>query len=216
MVVRWGAMGCGYHQFQFVDLDKETYHILYARQQETLPTPDPEDPDDMSKRPPSNHALTMEVKKLKPEATLPRRQTKDSVGYDLCSAEAQTLGPGERLAIKTGIAVTVPAGTYGRVAPRSGLAVKFGINVMAGVIDPDYTGEILTVLINHTDTPFAVAPGDRIAQLICEAVSLPSVVEVSELAATERGAKGFGSTGHASGVEVVPGTAADDGTGVEA
>ncbi len=211
MVVRSGAMGCGYHTFQFCDLDRETYLRLTARQ---IPSPTP-DPEDMSKRSPTNYALTMEVKRLKPEATLPERQTKGSVGYDLCSAEAQTLGPGERLAIKTGVAVTVPAGTYGRVAPRSGLAVKHGINVMAGVIDPDYTGEVLVVLINHTDTPFAVKPGDRIAQLICEQVSLPSVVEVAELAATERGAKGFGSTGHGSDVQIVAGTAADDGTGAE-
>lgn len=95
----------------------------------------------------------------------------------------------------TGVAVVLPVGTYGRVAPRSGLAVKHGINVGAGVVDPDYTGEVKVLLFNHGVDAFEVKRGDRIAQLILERCETPDVEEVGVIAETARGAGGFGSTG---------------------
>lgn len=138
----------------------------------------------------------LEVKKLVPEAVLPSRATEGSVGYDLCSIEDDVIMPnGGKACIATGIAVGIPAGYYGRIAPRSGLAVKFGIDVGAGVIDPDYTGEVRVVLFNHGKEELYVQKGYRIAQLILEKVLTPEVVEVNELSQTERGDGGFGSSG---------------------
>jgi dUTP pyrophosphatase len=91
--------------------------------------------------------------------------------------------------------VAVPPGFYGRVAPRSGLAVRHGIDVLAGVIDSDYRGEILCALVNHGQEPFEVEPGARVAQLVVEAIATPEPAWTEELEETARGAGGFGSTG---------------------
>jgi dUTP pyrophosphatase len=97
--------------------------------------------------------------------------------------------------VDTGISIQPPPGCYGRVAPRSGLAAKYGIDVGAGVIDSDYRGIIRVILFNHNDQPFTINVGDRIAQLILEqALSVP-VEQVQELSNTTRNANGFGSTG---------------------
>jgi len=135
------------------------------------------------------------VKKRCLEATLPKRASAEAAGYDLTSAICCSIDPGQRRIVETGLSITVPPGTYGRVAPRSGLAVKHGINVLAGVIDRDYVGEVGVVLVNHSDQPFNVSVGDRIGQLILEQILTPEVEEVEELVATERGEGGFGSTG---------------------
>lgn len=95
----------------------------------------------------------------------------------------------------TDIQVQVPEGSYGRVAPRSGLAVKNFIDVGAGVVDEDYRGNLGVVLFNHSDLDFEVKKGDRIAQFICERIFYPELEEVKSLTDTERGAGGFGSTG---------------------
>lgn len=89
----------------------------------------------------------------------------------------------------------MPSGTYGRVAPRSGLAAKSGIDVGAGVIDADYRGELKVVLFNHSDENVDIKPGDRIAQLVLERIARPSVADVADLDDTERASGGFGSTG---------------------
>ena len=91
--------------------------------------------------------------------------------------------------------MVVPHGTYGRVAPRSGLASKHFIDVGAGVIDEDYRGLLGVVLFNHSDTSFKVEQGDRIAQFICEKIAYPELLEVTEFDVTNRGTQGFGSTG---------------------
>ena len=135
------------------------------------------------------------VKKRSPKATLPKRASTQAAGYDLCSLGGLTIAPGKRVIVPTGLSITVPIGTYGRVAPRSGLAVKHGINVLAGVIDRDYTGEVGVVLVNHNDEDFIINEGDRVGQLIMEKIETPDVEEVEELEATERGEGGFGSTG---------------------
>ena len=107
---------------------------------------------------------------------------------------------GGRCIVGTGISLEIPEHVYARIAPRSGLAVKHGIDVLAGVVDSDYRGEVRVVLINHGDEPFVVRPGDRIAQILFELIaSPPPVLQVTyALGATERGAGGFGSTGMAA------------------
>lgn len=135
------------------------------------------------------------VRRLDPNAKLPARATAQSVGYDLHAIEAVTIPPLVQKVIRTGIACVIPEGCYGRVAPRSGLAVKKGVDVLAGVIDPDYRGEIMVCLVSFHTEAVTIEPGDRIAQLIIERCETPTVVEVSEVAETERGASGFGSTG---------------------
>jgi dUTP pyrophosphatase len=97
--------------------------------------------------------------------------------------------------VKTDIQIELPEGCYGRVAPRSGLAAKNFIDVGAGVIDEDYRGNVGVVMFNHSDVEFAVAKGDRIAQLICERIFYPTLEELPSLSDTQRGAGGFGSTG---------------------
>eukprot|EP01004_Peranema_trichophorum_P010638 NODE_9452_length_590_cov_33.184154_g8817_i0.p1 GENE.NODE_9452_length_590_cov_33.184154_g8817_i0~~NODE_9452_length_590_cov_33.184154_g8817_i0.p1 ORF type:complete len:174 (-),score=34.48 NODE_9452_length_590_cov_33.184154_g8817_i0:69-536(-) len=138
---------------------------------------------------------TLKVKKLSEHAILPRRGTEFSAGYDLSSAHDSIVPANGKSLVPTDLAIAVPEGTYGRVAPRSGLAVKFHIDVGAGVIDADYRGNVQVVLFNHSNTDFVIKRGDRIAQLILEKIVTPDVEELQELPVTERGAGGFGSTG---------------------
>lgn len=109
--------------------------------------------------------------------------------------ETLTVKPGERKLVKTGIAIAAPSGHYARVAPRSGLAYKSGMDVMAGVIDEDYRGDVGVILINLGDKDFIIHHGDRVAQLILERCTRCSVDVVAELSDTRRGAGKFGSTG---------------------
>ena len=128
-------------------------------------------------------------------ALLPTRGTPDSIGLDLHSdAPEFTLQPGETRTISTGISATAPPGTYLRIAPRSGLTVKKHLHTLAGVIDPDYTGDIGVVLHNFGTKPQTIKQRDRIAQLIAEKASKPTVMETTTLNSTARGDKGFGST----------------------
>merc|ERR1719471_2502474 len=99
---------------------------------------------------------------------------------------------------KTDLQIRVPDGTYGRIAPRSGLAAKHFIDIGAGVVDQDYTGNVGVVMFNHNDVPFVIKKGDRVAQLVCEKISYPELEEVQSLENTERGEGGFGSTGVAA------------------
>lgn len=139
----------------------------------------------------------LHFKRLHPDARLPTRGSAHAAGLDLYSLERVTLAPGGRAAVRTGLAVAIPEGFYGRVAPRSGLAVRHGLDVLAGVIDSDYRGEILCALVNLGSEPFEVAPGARVAQLIVEAIALPEPGWAEDLEETARGAGGFGSTGTA-------------------
>ena len=139
----------------------------------------------------------LRVKKLNPEAVFPVRATEGSAGYDLTSVESHIILPGHRAVVSTGLALEIPTSFYGRVAPRSGLAVKNGIQVGAGVIDEDYRGEVKVVLFNHDlHKTFEIKPGYRIAQLVLERIGCPPVEEiVDDLQGTVRGDGGFGSTG---------------------
>lgn len=144
--------------------------------------------------------MQLKVTKLRSGAKLPYRATKGSAGYDLCACpeEPVVIAPGERAGIPTGIAIQMESETcVGLVFARSGLAVKKGISLSngVGVIDSDYTGEIVVGLINTSKEDFTVQPGDRIAQLAILPVFAPEIIEVESLVPTERGTGGFGSTG---------------------
>ncbi|KAJ6627537.1 dUTPase-like protein [Mycena sp. CBHHK59/15] len=135
------------------------------------------------------------IKRLSDKAKIPTRGSPLSAGYDLYSAERKTVPAHGKALVDIQISVAVPAGTYGRVAPRSGLASKFMIDTGAGVIDADYRGVVFVLLFNHSDKDFQVEEGDRVAQLIIERIYTPEVMEVQDLDQTLRGAAGFGSTG---------------------
>lgn len=128
---------------------------------------------------------------------LPASQTEGSAGYDLqlSWSTAYVLGPGDRVMMPTGFAWEIPRGYVGMIRPRSGLAVREGLDVLAGVVDSDFRAEVQVVLINHGHDTVRFSPGDRIAQMVVTAINTDELVEVESLDATERGNGGFGSTG---------------------
>jgi len=134
--------------------------------------------------------------KLHPAAKLPSRGSVAAAGLDLFSIEETTLeAGGGRATVRTGLSVALPRGFYGRIAPRSGLAVRHGLDVLAGVIDSDYRGEILCALVNHGRETLTLEAGQRVAQLIVEAIITPEPAWADSLDETARGEGGFGSTG---------------------
>jgi dUTP pyrophosphatase len=118
-----------------------------------------------------------------------------AAGLDVCSIEELSIGPKQRVMARTGLAVAIPPGFYGRVAPRSGLASKNGLDVLAGVIDSDYRGELCCLLYNTGDAPINLPAGSKICQLIIEQIITPEAAWSTDLDETARGAGGFGSTG---------------------
>ncbi|EAL60754.1 dUTP diphosphatase [Dictyostelium discoideum AX4] len=138
---------------------------------------------------------TFKVKKLSDKAIIPQRGSKGAAGYDLSSAHELVVPAHGKALAMTDLQIAIPDGTYGRIAPRSGLAWKNFIDCGAGVIDSDYRGNVGVVLFNHSDVDFKVAVGDRVAQLIFERIVTPEPLEVDEIDETQRGAGGFGSTG---------------------
>eukprot|EP00759_Apiculatamorpha_spiralis_P014872 PhF_6_TR21651/c1_g1_i1/m.30837/K01520/dut, DUT; dUTP pyrophosphatase len=145
--------------------------------------------------------MSLRVVRLSAAAVLPTRASVGAAGYDLCSAKDLVIPARGKAIIPTDLSIAVPHGTYGRVAPRSGLAAKHHIDVGAGVIDEDYRGNVGVVLFNHSEVDFPIKVGDRVAQLVLEQILTPDVVEVTSLEDTARGAGGFGSTG---GVSAAP------------
>ena len=137
----------------------------------------------------------LRFKKLDPRAVLPQRGSALAAGLDVCAIEDVEIGPKQRTAARTGLAVAIPAGFYGRIAPRSGLAAKKGLDVLSGVIDSDYRGEILCLLYNTSDEIINLPAGSKICQLIIEQIITPEAEWATELDETARGASGFGSTG---------------------
>ena len=139
------------------------------------------------------------VKKLNEKAILPTYGSAEAAGADLyaCLDAPVTVQPGETAWIPTGIALEVPKGCAGLVYARSGLGVKRGLAPAnkVGVIDPDYRGEIRVVLLNHSNVPQTLQPGERVAQFVITPVLTPTYEQVEELEDTERGTGGFGSTG---------------------
>ena len=126
---------------------------------------------------------------------LPTRGSAAAAGLDLYSIEAVSLPPNERQLVRTGLAVAIPEGFYGRIAPRSGLATQKGLDVLAGVIDSDYRGEICCLLYNSGAEAVDLPGNSKICQLIIEKIITPAPVWAETLAATSRGSGGFGSTG---------------------
>ena len=140
--------------------------------------------------------LEINVKKLSENATIPTQGTKFAAGYDLYAAEDAVVVCGTRKLIKTNISMEITPGYYGRIAPRSGVAYKSGIDVLAGVIDSDYRGDIGVILYNtDKNIDFIVKKGDRIAQIIFEACYSATLNTVENLDNTLRQAGGYGSTG---------------------
>ncbi|HEX8649454.1 MAG TPA: dUTP diphosphatase [Pyrinomonadaceae bacterium] len=137
----------------------------------------------------------LEFMKLDGAARLPTRGSQFAAGLDLYSIESLAIAARGRALVHTGLAVAIPHGFYGRVAPRSGLAIKHGLDVLAGVIDSDYRGEILCALINHGEEQVWIEAGIRVAQLVIESIATPEPVWSEDLSGTERGGGGFGSTG---------------------
>lgn len=144
--------------------------------------------------------MELKIKKLKENAKLPTRGTKDSAGMDLyaCIEEEFVLNPGELIIVPTGIAVALPSNDYAIfLYARSGLGVKHGICLAngVGVVDSDYRGEICVGLCNVSNSPYTVKPQERIAQMVISPVIMATLKEVEFLDETQRGEKGFGSTG---------------------
>jgi dUTP pyrophosphatase len=143
-------------------------------------------------------AATLPFQLLSDQATLPTRAHPGDAGLDLYAAEAVRIEPGERRSVGTGVAVALPPGTAGLVLPRSGLAARHGIALVnaPGTIDAGYRGELRVLLLNTDRTePFAIAPRDRIAQLLVVRVDLPEPIAVATLGDSARGHGGFGSSG---------------------
>lgn len=138
---------------------------------------------------------SLRFKKLDANAVLPTRGSSAAAGLDLYSIEAVSLRPNQRSLVRTGLAVEIPEGCYGRLAPRSGLATKMGLDVLSGVIDADYRGEIQCLLYNTGDEVVELPAQTRICQLIIEKIITPTPMFVDDLSNTTRGSGGFGSTG---------------------
>lgn len=128
---------------------------------------------------------------------LPVYASEHAAGLDVVAAENLTLMPGQRQAVATGFAIAIPHGWEVQVRPRSGLALKHGLTVLnaPGTIDSDYRGEVKVILSNLGSEPFEIVRGQRIAQLVPAAVQRATFHEVADLDETNRGTRGFGSTG---------------------
>jgi dUTP pyrophosphatase len=161
----------------------------------------------------SDRTVRIEVVRSDPALALPAYAREGDAGLDLAAAETITLPPGGRQLVSTGLRVAIPDGYAGLVLPRSGLALRSGVTVLnaPGLIDSGYRGEIGVLLVNHGDLAVTIGRGERIAQLVIQAVGRATLVEVAELAPSERGAGGFGSTGSRP-APVSPGSAGASGT----
>lgn len=138
--------------------------------------------------------VVLKFMKTVSEAIEPSRAYEKAAGCDLRSIHYCYIPARGRGVIDTGLIIELPKGCYGRIAPKSGLALFKGIDVGAGVIDEDYRGVIKVILFNHSDQPFEVNKGDSVAQLICERILYPTTIEVKKMSTTERAAQGFGSS----------------------
>lgn len=143
----------------------------------------------ISRQPPN-----VAVSKLSDTAIIPKRGSTYAAGLDLYTPTSGVVQPGKRLLVNLDIAIELPRGTFGHILPRSGLALKNGIHIGAGVIDEDYRGNVGVLLFNLGEEPYVFNAGDRIAQLVVKPYVLASVSE-KELSESQRGSDGFGSSG---------------------
>jgi len=137
-------------------------------------------------------------KRLTTDAVVPTASTRGSAGMDIASRVSAVIPAKEWITVPTGIAIEIPRNCYARIAPRSGLAFHYGLMINAGVIDSDYRGEIKVIIYNPGTTAYRISAGDKIAQLIFERIYAPADlivrVDTDDLAVSERGDQGFGST----------------------
>lgn len=139
--------------------------------------------------------MKLQIKKLHPDAVLPRYANPRDAGLDLFSLEEVVLQPNEKKTIKTGVAIALPENHVGLIWDKSGLASKFHLHTFAGVIDESYRGELQIVIGNFSSQPYKIEKGHKIAQLLVQPITYVNVEEVQDLNTTQRGEGGFGSTG---------------------
>lgn len=139
--------------------------------------------------------IRLKIRKLVPDAVIPKYNHQNDAGLDLFSREDVLLAPQDRKMIRTGISIELPGNHVGLVWDRSGLAAKHGIKSMGGVIDEGYRGEVQVILYNTRKDYYQVKRGDRIAQLLIQKVERPEIEIVDTLEESKRGVKGFGSSG---------------------
>ncbi len=139
--------------------------------------------------------LILKFKLLSPDAKLPQYAHDSDAAFDIYATETVSLKPGERAIIKTGLASEIPEGWFVSLRDRSGNAAKFGLHVLAGVIDAGYTGEWGIITVNLGQEEHVIEVGDKIAQGILHECRHPEIIQIKELGDTERGDGGFGSTG---------------------
>ncbi|HCM15482.1 MAG: dUTP diphosphatase [Candidatus Cloacimonadales bacterium] len=144
--------------------------------------------------------MKISYQKLHPDAIEPKRMSSGAAGYDLfaCLREELHLAPFERVAVPTGLAISLPENHEAQIRPRSGLALKLGLGVLnaPGTIDSDYRGEIRVILINMSKDEVTISPGMRVAQMVIKQVESVEFEECERLDDTARAAGGFGSSGH--------------------
>lgn len=138
--------------------------------------------------------ITLKVKRIK-KVTLPTYHYEGDAGLDLYTAETVTLNPGEKVGISTGVQLAIPRGYVGLIWDKSGLSMKRGLKTLGGVVDSGYRGEVIVGLINLSEEPHTFEKGDKIAQMIIQKKEFVTIEEVDDLDATDRGDKGFGSSG---------------------
>lgn len=139
--------------------------------------------------------LKLKVKKIHPDAVIPKYAHEGDAGFDLRSVENYVLKPMEKTIVKTGLQMEIPEKYFGSIRDRSGLAAKYSIHILAGVIDSHYRGEVGVVIINLGEKEFKINKNDRIAQMLIQPVATAEIQEVDELSETARGEGRFGSTG---------------------
>lgn len=138
----------------------------------------------------------IQIKKLNEDAIIPTKANKTDAGYDLYSTEDYDIPRECKKGIKTGISMAIPEGYVGLIWPRSGLAAKYAIDTLAGVIDSGYRGEVIVLLQNHGPSNIHISKGDRVAQILFQSIAQLPLLEVENLEESDRGKNGFGSSGN--------------------
>lgn len=139
--------------------------------------------------------LKLKINKLEEDAMIPSKANKSDAGYDLYAIEDVNIPSRGRALVRTGISMAIPENHVGLIWPRSGLAVKAGIDTLAGVIDSGYRGEVCIVLQNHTNHDYHIKKNDRAAQIIIQQLPIIKLELVEDLHKSDRGDGGFGSSG---------------------
>ena len=139
--------------------------------------------------------MKIKVKKIHPEAKVPIFAQAGDAGLDMFSVDDLTINPGERSEIHTGVAILLPLGYVGLLWDKGGPSIGYGMKVLGGVFDSNYTGEYVLCLANLSDKPYVIKKGQKVAQLLIQKVEMPEIVETEELPETNRGDGRKGSTG---------------------